>query len=66
MGGDLEMWPLGHRARDPDAHATRVVIPVRENKVVKFRGEAEHRVRRHLSASGTERVSLVTEQVGGG
>jgi len=46
----------------PKAEAARRVVRVEENKLVKFRGDAMHRVGRHLSASGAERISLVTEQ----
>lgn len=66
VGGDLEVWPLGvDPDTDDDADATVTRVRVRENKAVRFRSDATHRVRRHQSASGAERISLVTEQVGG-
>ncbi|KAI8471884.1 MAG: hypothetical protein J3K34DRAFT_458129 [Monoraphidium minutum] len=89
VGGDFEIWPLGHVSEDLDADDTVLAVPVQENKartaggggeggrggapppvlrcagfqaIVRFRGDAVHRVRRHTSASGGERVSLVLEQ----
>ncbi|GBF91149.1 hypothetical protein Rsub_04818 [Raphidocelis subcapitata] len=40
----------------------KVVVVPRENKIVRFRGDALHRVRKHHSAKGEDRISLVLEQ----
>jgi hypothetical protein len=60
VGGRLNLWPVGTDDDDPAA-PFHTVEPV-EGKVLRFRGDAIHKVYRHGSAKGTARVSLVIEQ----